>query len=157
MTNLQVGKVAPNFTLPDQNNQKISLEQFRGKWVVLYFYPRAMTPGCTVQACALRDYKKELKDLNAVALGISPDKPASLKKFEEKESLNFTLLGDEDHKVAEEFGVWVEKSMYGKKYMGMARATFVINPAGEVVHIIPKASPKSHHEDVIKVLKENIN
>lgn len=155
MTLLNTNDTAPDFTLPDQNENNISLSQFKGKWVVLYFYPRAMTPGCTVQACELRDHKKELADLNALALGISPDKTGSLKKFEEKENLNFKLLGDVDHSVAESYGAWQEKSMYGKKYMGIARMTYVINPEGAISGIIPKAKPKTHHDDVINIIKEN--
>lgn len=153
MSLLTIGDAAPAFNLPNQDGETIQLSQFSGSWVVLYFYPRAMTPGCTTQACDLRDGLSELKKLNAVVLGISPDKPASLKKFVEKEGLNFTLLGDETHAMAENYGAWQEKSMYGKKYMGMVRMTYLIDPQGKIAHIMPKVSPKTHMDDVLAFLK----
>ena len=155
MTLLNTGDVAPDFTLQDQNENNISLSQFKGKWVALYFYPRAMTPGCTTQACELRDHRKELNDLNTVILGLSPDKPAALKKFEEKEKLNFKLLSDVDHKVANNYGAWQEKSMYGKKYMGMARMTYIINPEGVISEVMPKVKPKEHYNDIVEFIKSN--
>lgn len=145
---LKVGEKAPVFQLRNQDNQLISLDQFRGKWVITYFYPKASTPGCTVQACALRDSlglkTDAIRRSGAVVLGISPDKPPALKKFAEAKGLPFTLLGDTGHQVAESYGVWQEKSMYGRKYMGIARATYIIDPEGKIAHVIPKADPKTH-------------
>jgi peroxiredoxin Q/BCP len=152
---LAIGDTAPDFTLPNQNGDAVSLANFKGKWLVLYFYPRAMTPGCTTQACMLRDHQKQLNQLNAAVVGVSPDSPAKMKKFEEKEGLNFILLGDETHEMLESYGVWQEKSMYGRKYMGVVRATYIISPNGKISKIIPKVSVKTHHEDVISWLKEN--
>ena len=154
MSSLSIGDTAPDFDLPDQNGNTLKLSQFQGKNVVLYFYPRAMTPGCTVQACALRDDMDNLKKADAVILGVSPDKPSSLKKFEEKESLNFSLLSDESHEVCETYGAWQEKSMYGKKYMGVARMTYIISSEGVISHVIPKVTPKTHANDVLKHLNE---
>lgn len=148
------GKSAPLFTLPDQKGDKVALKSTRGKPVVLYFYPRADTPGCTTQACGLRDHEADLKRAGAVVLGVSPDPVDAIAKFDDKHSLGFTLLADEDHKVAEKYGVWVEKSMYGKKYWGVQRATFVIDPKGKIAAVIPKASPKTHAEDVLKIVSE---
>ena len=128
MATLKTGNVAPAFTLQDQNGKKVSLKYFKGKKnVVLYFYPKAMTPGCTVQACGLRDSKKDLAKLNSVALGISPDPVARLKKFDDKEDLNFELLSDEDHAIADKYGVWGLKKFMGREFMGIIRTTFVID------------------------------
>ena len=151
----KLGNLAPAFTLQNQNGDKVSLKDFRGKsHVVLYFYPKAMTPGCTVQACGLRDSQKELKKFNAVALGVSPDPVARLKKFEDKESLNFTLLSDEDHAVADKYGVWGLKKFMGREFMGLIRTTFIINKEGRLVHIMDKFKTKSHHDDVKELLAE---
>jgi peroxiredoxin Q/BCP len=151
----KLGNLAPAFTLQDQNGDKVSLKDFRGEsHVVLYFYPKAMTPGCTVQACGLRDSQQELKKFNAVALGVSPDPIARLKKFEDKESLNFTLLSDEDHAVADKYGVWGLKKFMGREFMGLIRTTFIINQEGRLVHIMDKFKTKSHHEDVKVLLAE---
>lgn len=150
----KLGNLAPAFSLQDQHGKKINLKDFRGKKnVVLYFYPKAMTPGCTVQACGLRDSKKDLSKLGAVALGVSPDPVARLKKFEDKQELNFQLLSDEDHAVAEKYGVWGLKKFMGREFMGILRTTFVINKEGKLVHIMDKVKTKSHHDDVIEVLK----
>ena len=147
-------QVSPGFNLYDQDGNEVNLGDFTGEQnVVLYFYPKAMTPGCTTQACGLRNNKKELAILDAVALGISPDPIGRLKKFEEKESLNFTLLSDEDHSVTETYGVWGLKKFMGREFMGVIRTTFIINRQGEVVHIMDKVKTKSHHDDVIDVLK----
>ena len=151
---LEIGQVAPQFTLPDQNGKQISLKDFSGRWVILYFYPRALTPGCTVQACGLRDAQNDLQKLNATAIGISADKPQLLKKFEDKHQLNFTLLGDESHGVLEQYEAWGEKSLYGKKYMGIFRITYLIDPQGKVAYAMPKVQVKQHHEDMINLLKE---
>lgn len=155
MTALKLGNMAPTFTLLNQAGEKVSLKDFRGKAnVVLYFYPKAMTPGCTVQACGLRDSKKQLAKLNAVALGLSPDPVKRLAKFEEKESLNFDLLSDEDHAVADKYGVWALKKFMGREYMGIVRTTFIVDSNGRLVHIMDKVKTKSHHDDVLDLLRE---
>ncbi len=151
----KLGNVAPAFTLKDQNGDDISLKDFRGKkHVVLYFYPKAMTPGCTVQACGLRDSLQSLEQSEAVALGVSPDPVARLKKFEEKEELNFTLLSDEDHALAEKYGVWGLKKFMGREFMGIIRTTFIIDKKGRLVRVMDKVKTKTHHEDVAKILAE---
>lgn len=143
---------APDFELPDQDGKLVKLSDFRGKLVVIYFYPKALTPGCTVQACALRDGLTELTQRGVVVLGISPDKPSLLKKFQIQERLNFTLLGDENHEIAEKYGTWQEKSMYGKKYMGMARVSYIISPSETILHVLPKVNPKTHFDDLLEWL-----
>ena len=149
------GNLAPAFTLTDQNGDKISLKDFRGeKHVVLYFYPKALTPGCTIQASGLRDSLRSLEQLESVALGVSPDPVARLKKFEEKEALNFTLLSDMDHTLADKFGVWGLKKFMGREFMGVIRTTFIIDKDGRVVHIMDKVKTKTHHEDVVSILSE---
>ena len=152
--NVNINDKAPEFTLPDQNGKEISLKDFRGKYVVLYFYPRADTPGCTVEACEFRDSYRKIQNTGAVILGISPDQPKAQKKFEEKYSLPFTLLGDADKKVGNAFGVIQEKNMYGKKVMGVARTTFIIGPDGKIMHIFHKVKPEGHAEEVLAYLKE---
>ena len=155
MTALKLGNMAPVFTLLNQAEEKVSLKDFRGKSaVVLYFYPKAMTPGCTAQACGLRDSKKQLAKLGAVALGISPDPVKRLAKFAEKESLNFDLLADEDHSVADKYGVWDLKKFMGREYMGIVRTTFIIDKTGRLVHIMDKFKTKTHHDDVLELLKD---
>ena len=150
---VKVGNKAPAFTLKDQDGNKVSLKDFNGKKnVVLYFYPKAMTPGCTVQACGLRDSNKQLAKLDAVALGVSPDPVERLKKFEDKQDLNFTLLSDEDHAIAEKYGVWGLKKFMGKEFMGIIRTTFVIDKDGRIQHIMDKVKTKTHHDDVLAVL-----
>ena len=150
----KIGQKVPAFTLLDQNSKKVSLKDFQGKKVVLYFYPKAMTPGCTTQACGIRDSKKDFQKLNTVVLGISPDDPSRLVKFIEKEKLNFDLLSDEDHAIAEKYGVWGLKKFMGKEYMGINRITFIIDEEGKLVHIMDKVKTKSHNDDVIAILKE---
>ena len=151
----KLGNLAPAFTLRDQNGDDISLKDFRGKkHVVLYFYPKAMTPGCTAQACGLRDSLQSLEQSEAVALGVSPDPVARLKKFEEKEGLNFTLLSDEDHALADKYGVWGLKKFMGREFMGIIRTTFIINKQGRLMRIMDKFKTKTHHEDVAKILAE---
>lgn len=152
-----IGKVAPAFTTFDENDEKVALKDFRGKNVVLYFYPKAMTPGCTVQAQALRDHKKDLEKLNTIALGISPDAPKRLLKFKERDELNFTLLSDEDHKIAEKYGVWGLKKFMGKEYDGIHRTTFIIDEKGKLVTILDKFKTKTHHEDVLDYIKDNLS
>ena len=149
----KLGNLAPAFSLLDQNGNKVSLKDFKGKAkVVLYFYPKAMTPGCTVQACGLRDVKAELAKHDAVALGISIDPFARLAKFEQKHDLNFTLLSDEDHAVADKYGVWGLKKFMGKEFMGLLRTTFIIDKDGRLVHIMDKVKAKTHHDDVLALL-----
>ncbi|HUV09837.1 MAG TPA: thioredoxin-dependent thiol peroxidase [Acidimicrobiia bacterium] len=153
MTQLEVGKRAPAFTLLDQGGKKVKLSDFKGKRVVVYFYPKADTPGCTTQSCSLRDAMPDLKKLKAVVLGISPDPPAKQKKFDEKYDLGFTLLADEDHAVAEKWGVWGEKSMYGKKYMGIVRSAFVVDAQGKIAGVFYKVSPKDTVPKVMEALR----
>ena len=149
---IEEGTTAPDFTLPDQEGDDVSLADFRGRPVVLYFYPKADTPGCTTQACGIRDHRADYEAAGAVVLGVSPDPVKAVKKFHDKQGLGFTLLADSDHAVAEQYGVWVEKSMYGRTFMGNARATFLIDEEGVVRHVIPKASPKTHDEEVLAAL-----
>jgi thioredoxin-dependent peroxiredoxin len=144
---------APDFTLQDENGKEIALKDFRGKTVILFFYPRANTPGWTIEARGFRDSYKQIQKTGVVLLGISPDTPGAQKKFQEKEKLPFTLLADADKKVAEAFGVMKEKNMYGKKVWGVARTTFVIGPDGKIQHIFEKVNPDGHAEEVLAYLK----
>ena len=146
-------EAAPAFSAMDQDERQVSLEQFHGKWVVIYFYPKALTPGCTVQACALRDGMAELARLGVVVLGISPDAPKLLKKFVETEQLNFTLVSDASHQIAEAYGAWQEKSLYGKTYLGMARMTVLVNPAGNVAQVWQKVDPKTHYDQILAFMR----
>ena len=149
---LETSQPAPDFTLPDQDGNPVRLADLKGQPVVLYFYPKADTPGCTTQACGVRDHLPDYEAAGATVLGISPDPVKKVKKFHDKQGLNFTLLGDEDHAVCEQYGVWVEKSMYGKTYWGAQRATFVVDADGKVVTVFPKVKPKEHDELVLKAL-----
>ena len=151
---LSVNDKAPEFTLPDQDGKEIALKNYRGQFVVLYFYPRADTPGCTIESCEFRDSHKKIENINAVVLGISPDTSQAQKKFEEKFSLSFTLLADSEKKVCNLYGVMQEKNMYGKKVMGVARTTFVIGPDGKIKHIFEKVKPEGHAEQVLAYLKQ---
>jgi thioredoxin-dependent peroxiredoxin len=151
---LEAGSDAPDFTLPDQDGNEIGLSALRGETVVLYFYPRADTPGCTTQACGVRDRRVDYDAAGARVIGISPDPVEAVRKFAGKLNLDFTLLADADHQVAETYGTWVEKSMYGKKYWGVQRATFIIDPGGRIAKVFPKISPKQHDELVLKALGE---
>ena len=150
---LAEGDRAPAFTLPDQDGKKVKLSDFKGQTVVLYFYPRADTPGCTTQACGIRDRSDEYAAAGAKVIGVSPDAPETLEKFDDKYGLGFTLLGDINHKVADKYGAWGEKSMYGKKYMGMLRSTFIIDPKGKIAKVFPKVQPKKHDHLVLKALE----
>ena len=148
------GAEAPDFTLPDQDGRPVTLSDLRGGKVVLYFYPRADTPGCTTQACGIRDRGAEYRAAGATVLGVSPDPAEAIKTFHEGQSLDFTLLADEQHEVASTYGVWGEKSMYGKTFMGVSRSTFILDEDGVVRHVIPKASPKTHDEEVLSALAD---
>jgi len=152
MATLQVGDKAPLFTLLDQHGEQVRLSSFKGRPVVVYFYPKADTPGCTTQSCALRDAEPDLAALDAVVIGISPDVPAKLAKFDEKYALGFTLLSDEDHAVAEAWGAWGEKTLYGRKYMGIIRSAFVVDAKGRLAGAFPKISPKDTVPKTSKVL-----
>ncbi|MGN6216749.1 MAG: thioredoxin-dependent thiol peroxidase [Solirubrobacterales bacterium] len=151
---LAEGDKAPGFSLPDQNGEQVKLSDLRGETVVLYFYPRADTPGCTTQACGVRDRRADYAKAGARVIGISPDEVGAIDKFAGKYDLDFTLLADADHAVAEKYGTWVEKSMYGKKYMGVQRATFIVGPDGKIAKVFPKVSPKQHDDLVLKALTE---
>jgi len=150
MAELKTGAKAPTFTLKDQNGKQVSLSDFKGKKLLLYFYPRADTPGCTKQACSVRDSAGELKKGAVAAIGISPDEPAKQKKFDDKYSLGFPLLSDPDHKVAAAYGAWGKKSMYGKAYEGIIRSSFLIDEAGKVIQASYKVKPL----DTIPNMKE---
>lgn len=151
---LQPGDKAPDFTLRDQHGEEVSLSDLRGQTVVLYFYPRADTPGCTTQACGVRDRSDEYAAAGARVIGISPDEVEAIAKFDDKHGLGFTLLADPDHAIAEAYGAWGEKSMYGRKYMGVLRSTFIIDPEGYVARVFPKVQPKKHDDLVLKALAE---
>ena len=151
---LQAGDQAPDFALPDQDGNEVRLSDLCGETVVVYFYPRADTPGCTTQACGVRDRGEEYAAAGARVIGISPDEPAALEKFAGKHDLDFTLLGDPDHAVADAYGAWGEKSMYGKKYMGMLRSTFIVDPDGKIARVFPRVQPKKHDALVLKALGE---
>ena len=148
------GTEAPDFKLSDHDGNPVRLSELRGRTVVLYFYPKSDTPGCTTQACGIRDRQSEYDATGAVVLGVSPDSVRAVKKFADKQSLNFRLLADEDHGVCETYGVWAEKSMYGKTYWGAQRSTFIIDPDGTVASVFPKVSPKTHDEIVLAALGE---
>jgi peroxiredoxin Q/BCP len=149
---IEKGQTAPDLELPDQDGNPVRLSDYRGQTVVVYFYPKADTPGCTTQACGLRDSIAAFNDAGAVVLGVSPDPVERVKKFHDGQGLNFTLLADEDHAVCDLYGVWVEKSMYGKTYWGAQRSTFIVGGDGTVSDVIDKASPKTHAEDVLGLL-----
>lgn len=148
-----VGKVAPSFFLLNEQEEMVSLDEFKGKYVVLYFYPKDMTPGCTTEACDFRDAQESFADLNAVILGVSMDDANKHTKFIEKHGLPFSLLVDADHAVAEQYGVWVLKKMYGREYMGIERSTFLIDPNGIVVKEWRKVKVKNHIEDVLHSIR----
>jgi thioredoxin-dependent peroxiredoxin len=150
----EVGEKAPDFELENQDGETVKLSDLAGKTVVLYFYPKADTPGCTTQACGIRDRSSEYEQAGAVVLGVSPDKPAALRRFADKYGLPFTLLADTEHAVAQAYGVWVEKNRYGRTYWGNERTTFVIDPEGKVARVFPKVSPKTHDEVVLEALGE---
>jgi thioredoxin-dependent peroxiredoxin len=151
---IEQGDAAPDFELPDQDGRAVKLSDFRGQPVVVYFYPKADTPGCTTQACGVRDHRADYAKVGSVVLGISPDSVAKVKKFHEKYDLDFALLADEDHAVAESYGVWVIKKNYGREYLGNERTTFIIDSAGKVAEILRKVKPAEHDELVLAALQE---
>lgn len=151
---LKVNQKAPDFTLPDQEEQTHKLSDYKGQWILLYFYPKDDTPGCTKEACSMRDNLPKFGKTKAKIFGISVDSVASHKKFADKYKLNFTLLADENKKVVEKFGVWQEKSMFGRKYFGTVRDSFLINPEGKIVKIYRKVKPEQHAAEVLADIKE---
>jgi peroxiredoxin Q/BCP len=152
VTAVDPGETAPDFELRDQDGAPVRLSDLRGRTVVLYFYPKADTPGCTTQACGVRDRGADYAAVDAVVLGVSPDPPEKLRRFADNHGLPFTLLADEDHSVAEAYGVWVEKSMYGRKYWGNERTTFVIDPEGRIAAVLRKVKPAEHDQRVLAEL-----
>ena len=153
----EVGTAAKDFSLFSQRGEKVSLADFRGvKNVLLYFYPKAMTPGCTVQACGIRDSKDQFAELDTVVMAVSPDSVDRLVKFEDKQELNFTLLSDEDYQVTESYGAWDMKKFMGREYMGVLRSSFVIGKDGLIKHVMAKVKTKTHHDDALAWIKENL-
>jgi peroxiredoxin Q/BCP len=150
---LSVGSKAPPFTLNDAEGNKVKLSDFKGRKVVLYFYPKDLTPGCTVEACAFRDDISAIKKLGAVVLGVSADNEKTHQKFTARHNLNFPLLADVDHEVSEKYGAWQEKSMYGRKYWGIARITYIIDENGKIAKIYEKVKPAGHSEEVVEAIK----
>jgi len=150
---MEINTKAPDFTLPDENGNPVSLAQFRGHNVVLFFYPKANTPGCTLEACGFRDAYRKLQKAGLTVLGISADTPSAQKKFKEKHDLPYTLLADANKEVAKKFGVLKEKNMYGRKVMGIARTTFLIAPDGKIAHIFENVRPEGHAEEVLARVK----
>ena len=151
---IEPGSKAPDFELPDQDGRVVKLSDFRGQPVVVYFYPKADTPGCTTQACGVRDHRADYAKVGSVVLGISPDPVAKVKKFHEKYDLDFPLLADEGHHVADAYGVWVEKSMYRKTYFGNERTTFIVDSAGKVADVLRKVKPAEHDKLVLAALEQ---
>mgnify|MGYP005848548055 CR=1 FL=1 len=153
----EIGQMAPSFTLNNQNGDPVSLEDYRGKQPVLvYFYPKASTPGCTTQACGLRDAKSELAERGIAVLGISPDKEPALRKFADKQGLNFELLSDPDHQVAEAYGAWGPKKFMGREYMGILRSSFIVDKEGRLKHVMDKVKTKTHDRDVLAWIDANL-
>ncbi len=148
------GQNAPDFELPDEDGNPVKLSDLRDRPVVVYFYPKADTPGCTTQACGVRDHRADYAKAGARVLGVSPDPVKKVKKFHDKQALDFTLLADEDHAVAEAYGVWVEKSMYGRTYWGNERTTFIVGPDGKVAEVLRKVKPAEHDARVLAALEE---
>lgn len=149
---IEPGDKAPDFELPDQDGQPVKLSDFQGGVVVVYFYPKASTSGCTVQACGVRDHRADYASADATVLGISPDPVKKIKKFHDEQDLNFPLLADEDHAVAERYGVWVQKSMYGRSFFGNERTTFIVGADGKVAEVLRKVKPAEHDELVLRAL-----
>ena len=151
---LNIGDKAPDFSLPDQDEKTVTLSELKNRWVVLYFYPKDNTSGCTVEACDFTASRHEFSGLDAEILGVSPDSAKSHRNFIQKQNLGITLLSDPDHKVLEAYGAWQKKSMYGREYMGVQRSTFLIDPEGKLAYIWPKVKVKGHVEEVQKKLAE---
>ncbi len=151
---LEAGAKAPDFTLPDQGGDDVTLSDLKGETVVLYFYPRADTPGCTTQACGIRDRRAEYAKAGARVIGVSPDEVGAVEKFADKYDLDFTLLADADHAVSEAYGAWTEKTNYGKTYMGVQRSTFIIDGEGTIAKVFPRVSPKTHDDKVLAALAD---
>ena len=149
-----IGETAPDFTTLNQREEEVTLSSLKGQKVVLYFYPKAMTPGCTVQACGLRDTEAELKKRNVKVFGLSPDAPKRLQKFIDRDELNFDMLSDEDHAIAELYGVWAMKKFMGREFMGVHRVTFIIDEDGKLAHVMAKVKTKTHHDDLLAVLDD---
>lgn len=157
MTFPKIGNIAPAFSLKNQDEKLVCLKDFKGKKnLVLYFYPKASTPGCTTQACGIRDVFVEFKNMDTVVLGVSPDAPAKLTKFIQKQSLNFDLLSDEDHAIADKYGVWSLKQFMGKEFMGIVRTSFIIDKEGRLRHILDKVNTKTHDQDLLRILQSGI-
>jgi peroxiredoxin Q/BCP len=153
----KLGNMAPTFKLKNQRGEEVALKDFRGsKNVVLYFYPKAQTPGCIVQACGIRDARADFKKIDTVVLGVSPDPIARLVNFENKQSLNFDLLSDEDHAIADKYGTWDLKKFMGREFMGILRTTFFIGKDGRLKHVMAKVKTKTHHQDSLDWIKENL-
>jgi peroxiredoxin Q/BCP len=153
----KIGNLAPAFSLLNADGKTVALKDYKGKRVVLYFYPRAMTPGCTVQACGLRDSQAAMAAMDVVVLAVSPDQPKSLLKFRERDQLNFELLSDPDHLLAEKYGVWGLKKFMGRESMGILRTTFIIGRDGKLRYIMAKVATKTHHSDVLALLQNELN
>ncbi len=151
---VEEGQEAPDFELVSDSGDAVRLSRLRGRPVVLYFYPKDDTPGCTTQACGIRDHRADYEAAGAVVLGVSPDPVKAVRKFADKQSLNFRLLADEDHAVCEQYGVWVEKSRYGRTYWGAQRSTYIIDPGGTIARVFPKVSPKTHDDVVLAALED---
>ncbi len=156
MRTIVIGKTAPDFTLPDQYGKFHQLSDYRGQWALLYFYPKDDTPGCTKEACSIRDALPDFKKLKIVVLGVSKDSVQSHKKFADKYELPFTLLADEDKKVVNLYGVWAKKKFMGREYMGVLRSSFLIDPEGKIAKVYEKVNPELHAEEVLRDLKEMI-
>lgn len=154
---IEKGQLAPDFELPASDGKQVKLSDYRGKHVVLYFYPKDMTPGCTTEACDFRDQHKSFEELDAVVLGVSPDPVARHEKFIEKYGLPFTLLADEEHVVAEQYGVWKLKKNFGKEYMGIERSTFIIDKEGKVARVWDKVKVSGHVDEALQFIKENLS
>lgn len=151
---LKAGSMVPKFSLSDQNGKIHNIADYKGHWVILYFYPKDLTPGCTTEACNFQEALPDFNAIDAVIFGISKDSAAQHKKFADKHNLQFSLLSDERSDVCEQFGVWQKKSMYGKEYMGIVRSTFLINPEGKIAKVYPKVDVKEHHAEILNDLKE---
>lgn len=154
MIMLEIGSPAPDFSTPDDQNQTVQLSAFKGQWVVLYFYPKAMTPGWTIQAQGVRDDFPQFESANAVVIGCSPDSPKRLAKFREKQNLPFVLASDETHEIAQMYDVWVKKKMFGKEYWSNERSTFLIDPQGNIAEVFRKVKPQKHAQQVLDALEK---